>query len=517
LRGTVKRIEAIFAILLVLFTSTLSASAETLLTASSAGTSDTASIFVGESLFFDFEKKLSISDALDYFFTDEKISYASFEEKYLPCILELLEGGSEAFYRVWFSFGEQDTENPFAFQDGVGAEIAALINELSALYKNASFSFCTLMPEKEENRAGVEQLNEAVRTMSVAETWDLSVSDETGLTDITSIRSSGKAVLTAFEKLKNHCGAGDTGLLFADAVGYLYEAGSFLADFSGLRAVGDTVYYFESGVFRPEYEGIASMDGEEYYVRNGVIDRSQNTTITQGGTIITIENGKVTSREETDRSYTPEELHAMKAVFLTFDDGPSPVTTELLDIMDRYGVKATFFVTKQPVFVDILKDAASRGHEIAVHTSSHDYETIYASYDAWKADFDDIYSWIIENTGVAPTCYRFPGGSNTKRPTAEDKQKMKDYVHSLGMEYYDWNVITGDGDWRVTAAEELVNATSEIDLRTLPVILAHDQDHNKSTAEALDSILKELTGRGYRFMTLRPGIPPVQQGANWDY
>jgi len=482
----------------------------------SAPNQETASVFVGEGLFCDYEKKLKVTSAIDYFFTDEEMSYASFEEKYLPCILEILDG-EDADYHVYFSFGEVDTENPFAYPLGVGAEIAALINELKALYPETEFSFCDLSAEKEENAENVSELNRTVANYSLGTCLDGSVTSETGLSTLSEVRNSATAVLMSFEKLKKLSGRGDSGLLFADAVGYLFADGNYNSGFTGLSNCDGTSYYFVNGVFKPDYEGIAASGEEEYYVQNGVIDYSKNGAVSIGGATVTFENGKVVSRVSENRSYTPEELHAMKAVFLTFDDGPSPVTTSLLDTMDKYGVKATFFVTKQPIFVDILKDAANRGHAIAVHTSSHDYDSIYASYDAWKADFDDIYNWILENTGVSPTCYRFPGGSNTKRPTAEDKQKMKDYVHSLGTEYYDWNVVTGDGDYRVSAADEFTNATAEIDYRTIPVILAHDQDHNKSTAEALDSILAELTGRGYHFMTLRPGIPPVQQGANWDY
>jgi len=476
-----------------------------------------ASIFVGEGLFCDFEKKLKITDSTDYFFTDGKMSYASFEEKYLPLILEILAENYDASYSVFFSFGEEDTENPFAYSLGVGAEIAALLNELRTLYPEVAFYFAEFVPEKEENREEVSELNASVRRYCLCPVAENTLLEDTGLTTLAEIRASGKAILTAFEKLNDLAGQGDSGLLFSDGTGYLYENGTFLPDFTGLKTCGDQAYYFVSGIFTPDFEGTAQLDGETWYVKNGLVDRSKNGDLSLGGFRYTFENGKAVSVETEGKSYTPEELHAMKAVFLTFDDGPSPVTTDILNTMDKYGVKATFFVTKQPVFLDILKEEVSRGHAIGIHTASHDYDTIYSSFDAWKADFDEIYAWVLENTGVTPTSYRFPGGSNTKRPTAEDKQKMKDYVHSLGMEYYDWNVITGDGDWRVTAEEELVNATAEIDYRTIPVILAHDQDHNKSTAEALDSILAELTGRGYHFMTLQPGIPPVQQGSNWDY
>ena len=73
-----------------------------------------------------------------------------------------------------------------------------------------------------------------------------------------------------------------------------------------------------------------------------------------------------------------------KVVYLTFDDGPGVHTARLLDILDKYGVKATFFVTNQfPAYQNMIGETYRRGHTIALHTYSHAYNTIYCNEDAY--------------------------------------------------------------------------------------------------------------------------------------
>ncbi|MBR3635842.1 MAG: polysaccharide deacetylase family protein, partial [Lachnospiraceae bacterium] len=86
-----------------------------------------------------------------------------------------------------------------------------------------------------------------------------------------------------------------------------------------------------------------------------------------------------------------------KKVYLTFDDGPSPNTEKILDILDEYDVKATFFVTgyqaeKHPEW---YKEIVDRGHTIGMHSYSHVYSDIYSSTDAFFADIDKLHDYIL--------------------------------------------------------------------------------------------------------------------------
>jgi hypothetical protein len=86
-----------------------------------------------------------------------------------------------------------------------------------------------------------------------------------------------------------------------------------------------------------------------------------------------------------------------KVVYLTLDDGPSKNTQAVLDILDKYNAKATFFVTgAMPEYKDMIKKAYDKGHTIGMHTYSHDYAKVYASVDAYFQDLDQIGQLVKE-------------------------------------------------------------------------------------------------------------------------
>ena len=119
------------------------------------------------------------------------------------------------------------------------------------------------------------------------------------------------------------------------------------------------------------------------------------------------------SSKTPDISYNTGTLPAGRTVYLTFDDGPSSLTGPLLDVLDRYQVKATFFVVgvNDKNETRDLKEIVKRGHAIGVHSWSHNYRQIYASVDAFFSDYDRIHQTILDATGVDAKICRFPGGS----------------------------------------------------------------------------------------------------------
>lgn len=209
---------------------------------------------------------------------------------------------------------------------------------------------------------------------------------------------------------------------------------------------------------------------------------------------------------------------ASKIVYLTFDDGPSYLTAEVLDVLDEYGVKATFFVTYQPDYEEMYAEIVKGGHAIGVHSYSHVYSEIYATFDAWLADFEAMYSFIYEATGVYPTVYRFPGGSMgtpaTNHPDVLDAATA--YLNSIGVEYFDWNVSGVDGG-SASVYEIYASVVNDIQERNHPVILMHDGVEKENSLAALPDILKQLLEWGYSFETLNADVPPIQQGISWDY
>ncbi|HNX05911.1 MAG TPA: polysaccharide deacetylase family protein, partial [Opitutales bacterium] len=140
-----------------------------------------------------------------------------------------------------------------------------------------------------------------------------------------------------------------------------------------------------------------------------------------------------------------EDLAGDKTVFLTFDDGPSPGTDKILDILGKREVKATFFVNGKSnrLLNEKLRHIADEGHGIGMHSYSHRYNVIYSSMENFLDDFYRNYLYIKSETGKAPEILRFPGGS-INIFNVSDYQSLIAEVLRRGFIYYDWNVSAGD-------------------------------------------------------------------------
>ncbi|MEG2093815.1 MAG: polysaccharide deacetylase family protein [Lachnospiraceae bacterium] len=203
-----------------------------------------------------------------------------------------------------------------------------------------------------------------------------------------------------------------------------------------------------------------------------------------------------------------------KVVYLTFDDGPSDLTPKVLDLLDEYHVKATFFVvhTDNPTYTAYLKEIVNRGHTLALHSYSHDYGKIYKSVDAFLADFEQVYNWVYETTGQRATLFRFPGGStNGSRDTVNS---IITEMQRRGFIYYDWNVSSGDGSNLTTSQNIIDNICSNVAAFHEPVVLMHDAAGKNATLNALPSVLKKLSNDGYEFRGLDADMEPVQYREN---
>lgn len=187
----------------------------------------------------------------------------------------------------------------------------------------------------------------------------------------------------------------------------------------------------------------------------------------------------------------PEAAHK---VYLTFDDGPSKYTEDILDILDTYDVKATFFVLgkEDEHSIEMLREIARRGHTIGMHSYSHKYADIYDSLEAFSADYYRIYSYILENTGIQSTCYRFPGGSSNTISDL-DMQIFADFLEEQEVVFYDWNISSEDAGRTLLDVDALVeNATADILKHGTSIILMHDAASRPTTVEALPEIIEKI-------------------------
>ncbi|MDE6700533.1 MAG: polysaccharide deacetylase, partial [Acetatifactor sp.] len=189
-----------------------------------------------------------------------------------------------------------------------------------------------------------------------------------------------------------------------------------------------------------------------------------------------------------------ESAPAPRKVHLTFDDGPSIYTDEILEILEEYDVKATFFVVgkEDERSKEAILKIVEAGHTLGMHSYSHKYSELYASTENFAADFEKQRSFLEELTGQTCRFYRFPGGSSNT-VSKVDMQQFADYLEEQDMVFYDWNISSGDGGRQLLSVDTLVrNSTSDLGEWKTAVILMHDSADKPTTVEALPQIIEKI-------------------------
>ena len=207
-------------------------------------------------------------------------------------------------------------------------------------------------------------------------------------------------------------------------------------------------------------------------------------------------------RDTETKAEEPAKINPVKSsgkkVYLTFDDGPSSNTDQILDILKDYDVKATFFVVGKTDerSVKAYQRIVEEGHTLAMHSYSHKYDEIYESKEAFARDLNSLQEYLYEITGVWPRIYRFPGGSSNT-VSKVDMQELIEYLTDIGITYFDWNVASGDAVSRTLPAETIVNnCLSGIEKQKESVILMHDASNKETTIEALPQIIEAIQEQG---------------------
>lgn len=199
-------------------------------------------------------------------------------------------------------------------------------------------------------------------------------------------------------------------------------------------------------------------------------------------------------------------------VYLTFDDGPSQYTENILYYLDQYNIKATFFVV--PSGSDecnrLLRRIVDEGHTIGVHSKTHVYNDIYESVEAYLKDFKECYDIIYAATGVKCELFRFPGGSINDF-NEETRDEIIAEMTRRGFVYFDWNVDSNDAGG-ATWTEMYTNVLEQTANVNRAVILMHDHNNGYNTVLVLEDIIKALLTdeRGYKFDKLTNTVRPVQ-------
>lgn len=238
-----------------------------------------------------------------------------------------------------------------------------------------------------------------------------------------------------------------------------------------------------------------------YYLEYSVEDSYGNTaTATRAVTVLPIRQPE---------TVTP----TGKVIYLTFDDGPCSNTGRLLDILNQYNVKATFFVVNNGYY-DTLRRIAQEGHSLAIHTATHNYDRIYASEEAYFDDLNTMRSIIQEETGVDTTLLRFPGGSSNTVSSFNKgiMTRLTKAVTDMGYQYFDWNVDSNDAGGASSADEVFRNVVNGIGGKNTSVVLQHDI--KGFSVDAVEKIIVWGIANGYTFLPLDASSPTCHHGVN---
>lgn len=200
-----------------------------------------------------------------------------------------------------------------------------------------------------------------------------------------------------------------------------------------------------------------------------------------------------------------------KIIYLTFDDGPSKNTLDILDILEKYDIKATFFMSggTDDYSASLMRKVAKEGHTLAVHSMSHKYDEVYQSVETFLEDFNNTYMSIYEATGVRPQLYRFPGGSVNNHNKAIAAEIIAE-VTRRGFVYHDWNIsgedATSSATW-TSIYENVVYGVENMSAKRA-IVLLHDSADKVTTVHTLEDIIDSLLADGYAFEALDSTIQP---------
>ncbi len=246
---------------------------------------------------------------------------------------------------------------------------------------------------------------------------------------------------------------------------------------------------FQNYTFIPISEVDESEDDESIASSNAAIEEEE-TELEEDLTVLVSNSANAESNKA-------EEGDILK-VYLTFDDGPSDNTDAILDILDDYSVKATFFVIGKDDEDSLAayQRIVDEGHTLAMHSYTHVYSQVYESLESFEEDLNDIQSLLFEATGVTCNIYRFPGGSSNRVSNVE-MAELIEYLNAEGITYFDWNVASGDATANAYTADELVeNVLSDVVKYKTSVVLMHDASNKDATVEALPAMIEGLQELG---------------------
>ena len=275
---------------------------------------------------------------------------------------------------------------------------------------------------------------------------------------------------------------------------------------------GDTVEVIARSEFQePGFVALDKVDGEltKYVSVSGEVDTNWCGTYVLKYEVQDQE-GNITKAERTVIVKQPDVIEPEgKVIYLTFDDGPGKYTDDILEILEKYDIKATFFTCGNEQLNQVTK-IHEAGHTVAIHCRNHDYNTIYASEEAYFEDLFAMQDLVYECTGVRTTMVRFPGGSSNHSSSFNPgiMTRLTQLLDQMGFQYFDWDVSSEDSF--ITEPEKILEELIPgVAIRRRCIVLLHSETKEHSMNMVEDFIVWGLEN-GYRFLPLDNTSPRAQ-------
>lgn len=189
-----------------------------------------------------------------------------------------------------------------------------------------------------------------------------------------------------------------------------------------------------------------------------------------------------------------------KTIYITFDDGPTKLSNDILDILKEENVKATFFVIGELIKEnkETLIRMNNEGHSIGLHSYTHKRENLYFSKSSFLSEMKKTQAEIKDTVGLETNILRFPFGCNNI--SYRINTSMVELLHEENLRIYDWTQDSGDGaNYNLEPNRIFKNSISEKDS---VILLLHCSNKHKNTVKALPYIIKYYKEKGYTFKTI---------------
>ena len=290
-----------------------------------------------------------------------------------------------------------------------------------------------------------------------------------------------------------------------------------------IKLLGNQTIYLTVGASytEPGYEASDNCDNDlkEQVKTEGSVDTSKAGTYTIKYSVKDTANNETSVERKvivSENKATPEVRvnNTSGVIYLTFDDGPSNYTSQILDTLAKYNIKATFFVTKNGSD-DLIKREYNEGHTMALHTYTHDWN-IYKSVDTYLDDLNKIANRVKTLTGVDSKYVRFPGGSSNQKiyHRSNNTITIYDLINALnerGYKYFDWNVSVEDAGGCASVSDKQSCVINNFKKYLKPnkenIVLMHDI--KGYTAAGLETMIQYGLANNYTFKAIDDSTEPV--------